>query len=196
MSVGKCKPWQQWVVGDRAEFLAGVSGFALLSPTRQCSYYMGKLSSNTSGKKSIRNETFSTTTSLTEPRFTDKFYFSIIFLNFAISTQPFLHPREKVFQASNIQASWRRKAGMCTHACAYTHAHREMSMFGFCKLCHLLHIHYRPAFTGKEIIIQKLLEGWREFTGHQRRVTDICGRLMLGCVSLCWFNNRHWCLLF
>lgn len=121
MSVGKCKPWQQWVVGDRAEFLAGVSGFALLSPTRQCSYYMGKLSSNTSGKKSIRNETFSTTTSLTEPRFTDKFYFSIIFLNFAISTQPFLHPREKVFQASNIQASWRRKAGVCTHACAHTH---------------------------------------------------------------------------
>lgn len=159
--MGKCKPWQQWVVGDRAGFLAGVSGFALLLTTRQCSYYMGKLSSNTScPKKSVRNETFSTTTSLTEPKFTDKFYFSIIFLNFAISIQPFLQPERKYSRPATYRHHDEEKL-VCVHmhVRTHTHAHREMSMFGFCKLRHLLHIHYRPAFTGKEIIIQKLLKG-------------------------------------
>lgn len=127
MSVGKCKPWQQWVMGDRAEFLAGGSGFASLSTTRQCSHCMGKLSSNTPcPKKSTRNETFSTITSLMEPKLTGKCYSSIIFLNFAIFIQPFLRLPEKVFQASNIQASWWRKADVCAHACVCAHVCTHM----------------------------------------------------------------------
>lgn len=104
VSVGKREPWQQGVVGDRAE--SWLLGLGLLPTTRQCLRCMGKLSSNTScPKKSTRNETFSTITSLMEPRFTGKCYFSIIFLNFAIFIQPFLRLPESVFQASNIQVS-------------------------------------------------------------------------------------------
>lgn len=71
----------------------------------------------------------------------------------------------------------------------YAHMHTERPKFGFCEALCLL-IYHIPAFTGKEIIIQKLLKGWiykASALSDRHR-----GRVMLGCFLLCWFNNQHW----
>lgn len=55
---------------------------------------------------------------------------------------------------------------------------------------HCSAIHHVPDFTRNHY--SKKVKGWYKFIRQQQWVTDICGRVMLGCFLLCWFNNQHW----